>query len=111
MATRKIGSRRIVVDGTAYRWRIRHRATNFQADYGSGILHVAIESAEQFGSVLVLLTDHAHPSDWGTVTVVPVTPKDVADWIRSALRAGWVPSKPGPQVTLRANGPLMVRIG
>ena len=30
------GSRRIVVDGTAYRWRIRRKPTRIQADYGCG---------------------------------------------------------------------------
>ena len=49
MATRKIGSRRIVVDGIAYRWRIRKRATYSQADYGHGKLHVAVELAERPG--------------------------------------------------------------
>src|SRR4051794_22941358 len=29
MATRKVGSRKFVVDGKAYRGRIRHRATDF----------------------------------------------------------------------------------
>lgn len=107
MATRKTGSRRLVVDGTAYRWRIRHRATNFQADYGAGILHVAVESANQPGSVLILLTDRPHPSDWGTEKVVPVTPSDVAGWIRSAVRAGWDASRPGPQINLRVVGPAV----
>ena len=44
MAMRKRGSRRIVVDGAAYRWRIRRRATLCQADYGNGTLHVGVES-------------------------------------------------------------------
>jgi hypothetical protein len=109
MATRKVGSRKIVVDGKAYRWRIRHRATNFQADYGDGILHVSVEPLEQTGSVLVLLTDRPHPSDWGTAKVIPVTPIDIADWIRSAIGAGWVPQRPGPPTTLRVIGTTVVR--
>lgn len=110
MATRRAGSRSIVVDDTAYRWRIRQRATNSQADLGSGILHVSVELAEQPGAVLVLFTDRPHPKDWGTEKVVPVRPSDVAGWIRSAIRAGWVPSKPGPQVSLRIAGPSVERI-
>src|SRR5690242_20609260 len=43
MAIRKIGSRRIVVDGVPYRWRVRHRATYSQMDYGHGTLDLAIE--------------------------------------------------------------------
>lgn len=97
MATRKTGSRRLVVDEVAYRWRIRRRATYSQADYGHGTLHVAVELAERPGAVLVLYTDRPHPADWGTTRVVPVRPSDVAGWVRAALAAGWVPSQPGPQ--------------
>jgi hypothetical protein len=101
MAVRKAGSRRIVVDGVAYRWRIRRRATNGQADYGSGTLHVAVEPDGQPGSVLVVLSDRPHPKNWGTKAVVPVTPSDVAGWIRQAGRAGWLSLEPGPQFLLR----------
>jgi hypothetical protein len=103
VATRKTGSRKIVVDGVAYRWRIRQRATYSQADYGSGTLHVAVESDVQPGRVLVLLTDRPHPKDWGNKAVVPVTPSDIAGWIRQAIRAGWVPSEAGPQFHLRVS--------
>jgi hypothetical protein len=101
MATRKTGSRRLVVDGVTYRWRIRKRATYSQADYGHGTLHVAVELAEQPAAVLVLYTDRPHPADWGTTQVVPVRPSDVAGWVREALAARWVPSQPGPQFTHR----------
>jgi len=97
VAIRKAGSRRLVIDGVAYRWRIRRRATNSEADYGCGTLTVAVEMAEQSGAVLVLYTDHPHPADWGTKRVVPIRPSDVAAWVREALVAGWMPSLPGPQ--------------
>jgi hypothetical protein len=97
MATRKAGSRQLVVDGIAYRWRIRKRATNLQSDYGRGNLHVAVELAENPGAVLILYTDRPHPADWSTKQVVPVRPSDVAKWVRESLAAGWVPSQPGPQ--------------
>jgi hypothetical protein len=97
VATRKTGSRRLVVDGVAFRWRIRHRATYSQADYGSGTLHIAVELAEEPGAVLVLYTDRPHPADCGTKRVVPVRPSEVAGWVRTALGAGWVPSQPGQQ--------------
>lgn len=97
MATRKTGSRRLVVNGVAYRWRIRKRATFSQADYGNGTLNVAVELAEQPGAVLLLYTDRPHPADWGTKQVVPILPSDVANWVQQALAAGWVPSIPGPQ--------------
>ena len=97
MATRKTGSRRLVVDGVVYRWRIRKRATYGQSDYGCGKLDVAVQLAEKPGSVLVLFTDRPHPADWATKQVIPVRPSDVAMWVQEALAAGWMPSKPGPQ--------------
>jgi hypothetical protein len=57
MATRKIGSRQLVVDGIAFRWRIRHRATYGQMDYGHGTIHVTVELAERPGTLLILYTD------------------------------------------------------
>jgi len=104
MAMRKRGSRRIVVDGAAYRWRIRRRATLCQADYGNGTLHVGVESADRRGSVLVLLTDRLHPSGWAWEEIVAVTPGDVAGWIRAAIDAGWEPIRPGPPIVLRVAG-------
>jgi hypothetical protein len=97
VATRKKGSRRLVVDAVAYRWRIRRRATNSQADYGTGTLNIAVQLAEQPGALLLLFTDRPHPADWGTKQVVPICPSDVAAWVREAIQAGWVPSQPGPQ--------------
>jgi hypothetical protein len=111
MAVRKTGSRRIVVDGVAYRWRIRHRATYCQADYGRGVLHVAIESAEQPGTVLVLITDRPHPKDCIPRPLTPATPSDIAGWIRQAIGAGWTPSEPGPQFKLHLSGSSAERIG
>ena len=99
MAMRKTGSRRLVVDGVAYRWRIRKRATYGQSGYGCGTLNVAVELAEAPGSVLVLHTDRPHPADWGTKHVVAVCPSDVVVWVREALTAGWLPPHPGPQFT------------
>lgn len=104
MAARKTGSRRLVVDGVAYRWRIRRRATYSQADYGVGTLHVAVESTEQPGTVLVLHPARPHPAHWSTGRVDPVRPSDVAGWVREALAAGWVPSRLGPQFVRCAAG-------
>src|SRR5262245_10666971 len=123
MATRKTGSRRIIVDGTAYRWRVRQRGTRRQADRGirpapppvsdprdgpgSERLHVAVELAAAPRSVLVVYTAHRHPGhfDTGPWEVVPIRPADVAGWIREALRAGWAPGENGPQFRLRVAGP------
>jgi hypothetical protein len=102
MATRKTGSRRIVVDGVAYRWRIRKRGTYSQTGYGCGKVHLTVELAEQPGAILMLYTDRPHPADWGTKVVVPVRPSDVAGWVREALAAGWMPSQPGSQFAYSA---------
>ncbi len=101
MATRKTGSRRIVVDGVAYRWRIRQRETYSQTGYGCGKVHLTVELAEQPGAILMLYTDRPHPADWGTKVVVPVLPSDVAGWVREALAAGWTPAQPGSEFAHR----------
>jgi hypothetical protein len=97
MARRQIGSRQLVVDGLAYRWRIRHRATYGQTDYGCGTLHVAVQREEDPGAVLVLYTNRPHLKDCIPRPAAPVLPSDVAGWIRQAIRAGWEPSRRGPQ--------------
>ncbi|MEL6112840.1 MAG: hypothetical protein AAFR20_08550 [Pseudomonadota bacterium] len=96
MAIPSRGSRKIVVEGEEYRWLVRKKATYSQADYGAGKIHVAIEHAKEKGSTLHIQTDRTHPKDWGTVSVAPVTPLDVARWIKMAIEIGWNPKKPGP---------------
>jgi hypothetical protein len=109
MATRKAGSRRIVVDETVYRWRIRRRAAFNQTDYGVGLIHVAVERAEAPGATLIIRTDRPHPADYTTTTVVPVLPSDVAQWIRQAIAAGWSPGVPGPTFCGQLEGGECVR--
>jgi len=104
MAAPKIGSRRILVDNVAYRWRIRRRATYLQSDYGSGKLHVSVELFERSGAVLILHTDRPHPADWSTEKIEPVRPADVAAWIRLALQIGWKPTVSGPQFVCACGG-------
>lgn len=104
MATRKTGSRRLVIDGRAFRWRIRRRATYFQMDYGDGTLHVAVNLEKDSGALLVLYTDRPHPKDCIPKPIFPVRPSDVAEWVRQAIRLGWDPSKPGPQLNVWVAG-------
>lgn len=80
----------IVVDGEEYRWLIRRKATQFQIDYGSGFINVAIEHAQEKGAVLVVYTDRPHPKDWATTAVEPVIPSDVGKWIEEAISLGVV---------------------
>ncbi|MFE2288644.1 hypothetical protein ACFXDJ_31315 [Streptomyces sp. NPDC059443] len=94
MALVKKGSRLIIVDGTAYRWRLRGRPT-----YDQGLVHspltYAVEHAQTPGTTLVVTTNQPHPSNWFGTVGSPVLPAQVADSILTALTAGWTPENPG----------------
>jgi hypothetical protein len=94
MALGRKGSRRIVVDGTAYRWRLRRRPTYFQALAWTPCTF-AVEHAEVSGTTLVVTTDQPHPSNWFGREAEPVLPSDVAETIQLALHKGWTPTTPG----------------
>ncbi|MFF1300993.1 MULTISPECIES: hypothetical protein [unclassified Streptomyces] len=94
MALGRKGSRRIVVDGTAYRWRLRRRPTYFQALAWTPCTF-AVEDADVPGTTLVVTTDQPHPSNWFGREAKPVLPSDVAQTIQRALSEGWTPSAPG----------------
>lgn len=111
MSIPKTGARAIVVDGVAYRWLIRRKATHSQTDYGTGCLHVAIELvATELGTTAVLWTDRQHPKDWATNQAHPVTPWDVSHWIGKALALGWVPAAKGSPVFFKAEGEQLERV-
>ncbi|MEG3901859.1 hypothetical protein QUB19_14515 [Microcoleus sp. B4-C5] len=136
MSIPKKGTRKIIVDGEPFIWLIRRQATNMQADYGWGNLHVAVEHAQKPGSVLVILTDRPHPQGWSatncewipvkprdgappevrvwkiisTQEVKPVTPSDVGQWIRQAVQLGWQPRLPGITFEVRIAGLFMEKI-
>jgi hypothetical protein len=94
MALGRKGSRRIVVDSTPYRWRLRRRPTYFQALAWTPCAY-AVEDADVPGTTLVVTTDQPHPSNWFGREAQPVTPSDVAQAIQLALREGWTPTAPG----------------
>ncbi|WP_078961923.1 hypothetical protein [Streptomyces hygroscopicus] len=94
MALVRKGSRRIVVDGTAYRWRLRRRPTYSQGLAWSPCTF-AVEHADVPGTTLVVTTNQPHPSNWLGREAKPVLPADVAEAIELALRAGWAPAAPG----------------
>ncbi|MFC4561812.1 hypothetical protein ACFO4E_08075 [Nocardiopsis mangrovi] len=101
MALVKKGARRIVVDGAAYRWRLRSRPTYCQA-MAWGRCTYAVEGADAPGAVLVVTT--AGPRMDGIArrdrAAVPVLPSDVARAIRAALVGGWTPWEAGPPFRL-----------
>lgn len=104
MALARKRSRRIIVDSTIYRWRVRNKPT-----YCRGLawtpLSYAVEQVDCAGTVLVVKTSQPHPSNWINAPAAPVTPTDVANSIRTALATGWSPSCPGkPFVIDRSAG-------
>ncbi len=92
MSIPKKGTRKIIVDEESFLWLIRRKATYSQECESCGNLHVAIEHAQKRGSVLVIITDRPHPQGLSPANEVkPVTPSDVAQWIRQAIQLGWPP--------------------
>lgn len=94
MALVRKGSRRIVVDGTVYRWRLRGRPTYFQGLAWSPCTF-AVEHADTPAAALVVTTSQLHPSNWIGREAEPVLPSGVAAAVRLALREGWTPTAPG----------------
>lgn len=94
MALVRKGSRRIVVDGAAYRWRLRGRPTYFQGLAWSPCTF-AVEHADSPGATLVVTADQPHSSNWIGRKADPVLPSGVAATVRLALRDGWTPTAPG----------------
>ncbi|MFI1376940.1 hypothetical protein ACH4UY_33690 [Streptomyces longwoodensis] len=94
MALVRKGSRRIVVDGTAYRWRLRGRPTYFQGLAWSPCTF-AVEHADTPGIKLVVTTDQPHPGNWIGREAEPVLPSRVAVAVRLALREGWTSTAQG----------------
>jgi len=90
------GSRKIVVDGLAYRWYIRPRPTNWEAE-GHGIvsLTVAIERDDTPNKTRLILSVPVTRHDSGEKPAGVVLPADVARYIREALQNGWLADQAG----------------
>lgn len=96
MSMPRKGSRRIVVDGRSFRWRVRSQPTYCQANAWSP-LTVAVEH-EPRGAVLVLVFAGARPDNWIGASMSIATPASVAAAIRASLCAGWDVDGLGGQV-------------
>ena len=93
MAISKKYSRRIVVDGVEYRWKIAPRPSDPEFDY-AGSMVASVQLAENAGQVLFVSCGLRK----GNILSRPgaiVTPRRIAAAIRNALVAGWQPSKRG----------------
>ncbi|UWE13060.1 hypothetical protein [Actinacidiphila bryophytorum] len=108
MALARKGSRQIVVDGTAYRWRLRGRPTYYQGLAWRPCTY-AVEHVGTPGTTLVVTTDQPHPSNWIGLDASPVLPSDVAAAVRRALHGGWNPSAPGSAYHLDLREPRQLR--
>lgn len=95
------GTRRITVDGTAYRWRTRKRPTRAQCGQpDGGPMTFVVEGADTPGNPLVVTLGHPRPRPQGDSLPScaptgpepePVTPARVAAAVRGALAEGWRP--------------------
>ena len=94
MALARKGSRRIVVDGTAYRWRLRRRPTYDQALCYRPCTY-AVQHADFPGTTLIVTTNQPHASNWFGAPSAAVLRKDVAAAINTALCQGWSPTRSG----------------
>lgn len=103
MALVRKGSRRIVVDGTSYRWRLRGRSTYFQG-LAWAPCTFAVEHADTPGMTLVVTTDQCHPSNWIGREADPILPGRVAAAVRLALHQGWSPTAEGSAFHLDQSG-------
>jgi hypothetical protein len=97
MAVRKVGTRRIVVDGVQYLWKFPRRPSQTDWDCWGGCAAV-VQLPDQGGSVLLVRFPHHHPTvaPVAGFTVVSVVPSQIADAIRRAVAAGWRADMPGP---------------
>ncbi|MER5640509.1 hypothetical protein ABT095_26615 [Kitasatospora sp. NPDC002227] len=97
MALARKGSRRIVVDGVEYRWRVSSK--HWCCSHDPTTLGYAVEDAAHPGTTLVVDTGRpvvARPTETPAEVVLP---REVAAGIRAALADGWTP---------RANGSPLV---
>ena len=102
MAILKKGSRRIIVDGCCFRWRVRHRPTYHQGLCWSNYV-LAVEAAEGSGSKLVVVLPHPHTRNWLHQPAQAVLPSQVASYIRQAVVEGWQPNQNGKPFTIKAS--------
>lgn len=99
MSIARKGSRRILVDSTAYRWVVRPRPTYTQA-LAQENLRFAVE-LEEFGRTsLVVTVDAARPDNWIMAEASVISPSVVERAIRLALDQGWRPGEAGSAYAL-----------
>jgi len=90
MATTRKGWRRIVVDEKDYRWMVKKDASYFSNIHQNNMRFVVESSC---GALLVVELNRPRLDYWlypqSKEQMFPVTPHEVAQEIRNALREGW----------------------
>src|SRR5262249_24217574 len=99
MAIPKKHSRRIVVDGVVYRWRIPPEPNYDQGHFGQ--LVVTVWRDEEPNCCLLYLLGGDRPDNLHGAVGEVLTPRRIADAIRAALAAGWDPAEHRPGRVLR----------
>lgn len=89
MALSKKGSRRVIVDGEQYTWKVRRRPT-YDQGLAHGPLTFTAEKSGATGSILVVDTKAARPDNWVLAPSMTITPAYVAESIREAIKRGWL---------------------
>lgn len=94
MTLQKKGSRRISIDGVAYRWAIRDRPTYMQG-IGHSHIGIAVERVDAPLAILRIVVPALRKDNWLLAPGYVVKPSDLARWIPKALTAGWMPHVQG----------------
>jgi hypothetical protein len=103
MAIVKKGSRKIVVDGFEYRWRVRQKPTHSQGVGSLGVTCSVERAGMTSGTVLVINFNQYHISNWLGLKSEPILPSQVAAAIHDALAKGWQPAQAGVPFQLAYN--------
>jgi hypothetical protein len=99
VALAKKGSRRIVVDGVEYRWRVSRK--HWCCAYDPTTLAYMVEDAARPGTTLVVETGRPTVPEPQAVPAEVVLPREVAAGIRAAWSSGWTPGAGGSPFRLR----------
>ncbi|MEU4114891.1 hypothetical protein AB0F71_10400 [Kitasatospora sp. NPDC028055] len=99
MALVKKGSRRIVVDGVEYRWRMSRK--HWCCDIDASTLGYVVEDAARPGTTLVVETGRPEQPEPQLMPAEVVLPAEVAAGIRAARSQGWTPTAAGSPFQLR----------
>jgi hypothetical protein len=101
MALPKKGSRKIIVDGLTYRWYICRKPSYGQAFLGVESMTVAIQrDTEEPVTNLWIHLHRSRPDAWFSDRT-PITPKNIAQYIRTALEKGWQADRAGKPFILK----------